>query len=114
MLPSYQYACEVLRLIDADTAVMRIDLGFHTSVTLPVRFEDIYAPERRTPEGVLAAAKMGMLLRDATSVHVRTKKADPTQSFGRYIAEVWVGDERLADVWHGRMGEPRAGIGVQS
>jgi micrococcal nuclease len=112
MLPAYTYAVTLHRLIDGDTAELAIDLGFHVAVTVAVRFKDVWAPERRTPEGLLAVAKMSALLRDAKRLAVRTEKAQPHQSFGRYIAEVWVDGERLADVWHGRMGEPRQGIGV--
>lgn len=113
MVAAYTYRASLVRLLDADTAELAIDLGFHVSVRVVVRIEGVYAPEGRTDEGKLATAKMGRLFREATSIHVRTRKAEPLMSFSRYVAQVYLGDVDVAELWHGVHAEPRSGIGVR-
>jgi endonuclease YncB( thermonuclease family) len=41
----FQYAAEVLRIIDGDTLWLNLDLGFRTHLEVDVRLADINAPE---------------------------------------------------------------------
>lgn len=55
------YSAERLRVIDGDTFVLRVDLGFAVSITVPIRLAGLDTPERFTPEGRAArsAAEAG-------------------------------------------------------
>lgn len=50
----YLYAAQLVRVIDGDTVVLQIDLGFRLAATMPVRLLGINAPEMRTVEGPVA------------------------------------------------------------
>jgi len=49
--PSYLYKAEVRDVIDADTILLDIDLGFEVIRRQPIRLARIDAPPRDTPEG---------------------------------------------------------------
>lgn len=46
--PLYQYACVVERVIDGDTFVGNIDLGFKIWMNKSIRLKDFDAPERNS------------------------------------------------------------------
>ncbi|HHN73390.1 MAG TPA: thermonuclease family protein, partial [Thermopetrobacter sp.] len=45
LVPAYRYRLRVLRVIDGDTLVARVDLGFETHVVVRLRLAGIDAPE---------------------------------------------------------------------
>jgi endonuclease YncB( thermonuclease family) len=51
----YQYKATIDRVIDGDTAVLDVDLGFYTSMKLHFRFFGINAPEKTDKVGWVAA-----------------------------------------------------------
>lgn len=73
------------RVTDADTAVIEADLGFRASVTVPIRFLGINAPELSTPEGKVAKAALIPLieLKPVLLTPFRDR-----QSFARWMGEV--------------------------
>lgn len=90
----WEFDGEVVRVIDGDTLVVRLDLGFMVSHTVSVRLKGIDAPEifsgpdeektrgwhaRRVVEWWVATNR--------AEVHVVTSKG--ARSFNRYVAEVW-------------------------
>lgn len=97
---AYRYRAELVRVIDADTLYLRVDLGFHCGITISVRLRDVDAPELSTPEGKAARDYVERLLdRDVhfpPPIVVETYKDH--QSFARWVADVWVGDRLLADI----------------
>ncbi len=90
--PSYVYRAELVRVIDGDTVVMHIDLGFGVWMhNQSLRLLDVEAPEVRGPEkedGLRWAAKLRALLADRSEIVVQTVK-DKKEKYGRYLAVVW-------------------------
>ena len=88
---NYTYAARLERIIDGDTAVLLIDLGFDISTSQHVRFKGYNAPEMHKShamEGIRAKAELEMLL--AGKQLVITTTQDFQQTFARYLAEVYV------------------------
>lgn len=88
-MSEYDYSCTVVRIIDADTVILTVDLGFRLSATMPFRLYGVDAPELPTPAGVAARDFAVAWLADTQSwapLRVTTYKAD---SFGRWLAEVY-------------------------
>lgn len=90
MRPCYVYSATVTRVIDADTLVCSIDLGFYVSVQAHIRLKGFDAPEAGTKEGDKATKFVDrLLMKNDNQVVLRTEK-DPDRSFARYIAEVYL------------------------
>lgn len=93
----YIYQATVVRVIDADTLCLSVDLGFGTSHTLKVRLLGIDAPEMKTAAGLDARQfVVSWLEQHGGKVRIQTKK-DRSDSFGRYLAYVSVGNACLND-----------------
>lgn len=82
----YLYNATLVRVIDGDTIVCDIDLGFNLRQQLPVRLAHINAPELNTKEGVLAKSHITTILGDGKLV---LKTFKPKDKFGRFLAEVY-------------------------
>lgn len=99
MEAAYTYRATVLRVIDADTFVTRVDLGFRVSIELPLRLAGVDSPEMSTPEGRQARAFLAAYLAPLPfPVVTRTKKplSSSLDNFGRYLADVFIGNLDLA------------------
>lgn len=90
----YYYKGTVVKVYDADTITVMIDLGLDTYKKENLRLEDINAPEVRGEE-----REAGLISRDALrekilgkEIVVKTKR-DKTGKYGRYIATVYLADE---------------------
>lgn len=93
----YEYRAEILRVIDGDTVVARIDLGFSVSIEQHLRLHGINAPEIRgeeRPQGLESKAALEKLIEEHQPIMVRTFK-DRTGKYGRYIAEL-MGSDRIS------------------
>ncbi len=86
----YVYRATLLRVIDADTYEMVVDLGFLVSIKVNIRLRDYSAPERFTAEGKAASAFVRRLL-DGKLVHIKTYR--DRRSFERWVADVYIEDE---------------------
>lgn len=90
----YIYMAAVVRIVDGDTLVADIDLGFELSMRHTLRLLNIDAPEMHAPDAgvrlaaIKATSELGRMIA-GRSIYVRTHKSD---SFGRYLAEVWTLD----------------------
>ncbi|WP_426455335.1 thermonuclease family protein (plasmid) [Paenibacillus sp. S-38] len=84
----YEYKALFLRVIDADTLRLRIDLGFNTFREENVRLARINAPELGTPAGRQAKQFVWSCF-ETDTVKIRTMK-DRKDKYGRYLAEVEV------------------------
>lgn len=97
MEPSFVYAARVLRIVDADTYDVEVDLGFRVVARLPLRLAHIDAPEKWTPEGKAAIAYVTELFGELPAqVVVHTFK--PVDKYGRYLADVFVDEFSVAEV----------------
>lgn len=81
----YIFKAKVLRVIDGDTLVIDLDMGFETHTIKRVRLLGVDTPERgQINYNEAKAFATGTVL--GKDVYVQTYKAD---SFGRYLADVW-------------------------
>jgi endonuclease YncB( thermonuclease family) len=93
--PDYTYQARVERLIDGDTILAEIDLGFRLKATMPVRLAHINAPERNEIGGKAAREHLAGLLPADGMVLLKTYK--PYDKYGRYLAEVYAGEVYVND-----------------
>lgn len=98
MEPCYQYRAELLRVIDGDTYVMRIDLGFHCTTTVHLRLRGFDAPERGTPsaEGYAERARKAM---EGRLLVVQTYR--DRRSFARWVGDVYADGVSVAETLAG-------------
>lgn len=87
MQPTYVYKACLARVIDGDTFVLSIDLGFHISAEKHVRLRDVNCPERSALGGPEATAFVLDLLAGRPLL-VKTYKDQ--RSFIRWVCDVWV------------------------
>lgn len=82
----YTYAAKLVRVIDADTVVLDVDLGFKLwRTTDSYRLSRIDAPEINTEAGLAAKRALSDYL-IGKGLMVTTAKAD---NFGRWLIELY-------------------------
>ena len=89
-----RYKADVIRWVDGDTVVLRVDLGQKTSVEGSYRLNRLNTAEThnqpgttdQTAQGLSVQAKVEAACPAGSSVWVQTSKAD---RYGRYLAEVF-------------------------
>jgi len=84
--PSYLYKAEPRDIVDTDTLLLDIDLGFEVIRRQRIRLARIDAPARDTPEGAAGRRYVREQLAVARSIIVKTVKTD---LHGRYVAHVF-------------------------
>ena len=84
--PSYLYKAEVRDVIDADTILLDIDLGFEVIRRQSIRLARIDAPPRDTPNGAAGRRFVREQLAVARTVVVNTHRYDIHR---RYVAHVF-------------------------
>lgn len=85
----YEYQAELVRVIDADTYELDIDLGFLVHVKERVRLRGANAPERFTPEGRAATAFVHTwFVNTKNLVVLETYKGDLNDKYGRWVADL--------------------------
>jgi micrococcal nuclease len=90
----YTYRAEIMRVIDGDTIVADIDLGFNIWLRDEhLRLHGIDTPEVSTDEGKFIAAAVRERLEGKTlyicTVKAKRSDAEARGSFGRYLAVVY-------------------------
>ena len=88
---NFTYSAKLERVIDGDTAVLSIDLGFNVCTTQHVRMLGYNAPEMHkshAADGVRARAELEMLLSGKSLIVTTTREF--SQTFARYLADVFV------------------------
>jgi endonuclease YncB( thermonuclease family) len=92
---NHVHAAEVLRVIDGDTFVARVDLDFHVFVEITVRVRGLWAAELRAPGGAEAReALVNLLAAHKNQVTILSHK--DTMSFSRWVCDVWINGLHLA------------------
>lgn len=95
-----RYKATVVRWVDGDTVVLRVDLGQKTSVEGSYRLNRLNTAEThnqpgttdQTAQGLSVQAKVEAVCPAGSSVWVQTSKAD---RYGRYLAEVFFLDGKV-------------------
>ena len=93
----YQYKIKKIeKVIDGDTFVCVIDLGFNISLTQTVRLIGINAPEIHTLNedvkkyGLRAKSKLQEYLNKGSRIIIETQKPNSTEKYCRIIGNVYV------------------------
>lgn len=93
---NYKYQAKLVRIVDGDTLDACIDLGFHISQVVRLRLLGVNAAEMHAKDPAERAKALGAKLWLEGQIKdfftVQTFKAD---SFGRYLADVWVNDTHI-------------------
>lgn len=89
MNPAYRYEATLVRVIDGDSVVLNVRLGFYVAANIAFRLAGIDAPELRSAglEGEQSRDSLVELLSNATSIIVESRK---TEKFGRWLGTLYV------------------------
>lgn len=89
--PAYTYRAFIDRVVDGDTVIATIDLGFNTSQKVRLRLMGVDTPEVVGTERAagLAAKEWLNNVLAAQRVIVETHK-DRGDKYGRYLAVIWL------------------------
>jgi endonuclease YncB( thermonuclease family) len=83
---NYLYRAKIINVVDGDTLVLNVDLGFQVIKEQRVRLASIDAPEIKTEGGQKSFEYLKNLCAGLESLVIRTNKID---IFGRYVADVF-------------------------
>lgn len=92
----YAYKAVITRVIDGDTVVANIDLGFHTWIhDEHLRLFGLDAPSRKTTAGKAVTIALRERL-EGKAIYICTRKMklsdrEARGSFGRYLVEIYDG-----------------------
>jgi micrococcal nuclease len=100
----YWYKAQVLRIIDADTIEVEVDLGFQVFIKETIRFSRINAWEKKGSEkekGLEAKKYLESVMPVGSEIMLHTerdeKKKEKKEKFGRWLADVWVNGKCMND-----------------
>ncbi|MBU1862653.1 MAG: thermonuclease family protein [Candidatus Omnitrophica bacterium] len=82
----HYYVAEVERVVDGDTLILHIDLGFKVWFSQRVRLRGIDCPERSTPEGQQAKEFVEERLSRVERITFRSTQID---IYGRYVTDIF-------------------------
>ncbi len=88
---NYLYRCQVARVIDGDTLLVHVDLGFEVLRVQRLRLVNVSAPEAKTRAGKEATRFVRTQLAQAETVVVKTARSSDAR--GRYLAHVFYSGE---------------------
>lgn len=94
-LPYYTYRVEVVKVIDADTIDVKIDVGFNTHIFKRLRFLGVDTWEVRGDErekGLIAKARLEELIASSKEAYIQTVM-DGQGKYGRVLAWFWLGHD---------------------
>lgn len=84
--PTYTYRCDLVRVIDGDTVVVDVDLGFRLTARLPIRLLGIDTPERHEPGWSEAREFTQRWCDDHADLSVVTQKSP--EKYGRWLGTI--------------------------
>jgi len=85
---SYTYSATIDRVVDGDTLLVLIEVGFGIIVRDRLRLRGINCPEVSTPEGVQAKKYVEKLLPAGTTIVLQSHKCQ-TDVYGRFVADIF-------------------------
>jgi micrococcal nuclease len=95
----YTYKATVKRVVDGDTIVVDIDLGFHVTIKdHPLRMARINAPEKKGETFAAGTKSMNVLKQklEGKEIVIRTYRSGEDK-YGRLLADVFLNDECVND-----------------
>lgn len=88
-MTEWSVPARLVKVIDGDTVVCDLDLGWHIHLTSGVRLLGINAPEMSTPQGPAARDFLASLVAPGDPVTVvSTKLLGGTEKYGRVLAAI--------------------------
>jgi micrococcal nuclease len=88
-----------VEVIDADTFLLDVDLGFHITVRERFRLSRVNAPERMSIDGMKAVAFVTLQLSKAVALKISSEKSRQ-EKFGRWLCELWFQTADEPGRWH--------------
>lgn len=88
---NFTYRAKRLSVVDGDTIVCLLDLGFHVSITQRFRLARVNTPEIKSKDPKALEAKAFVEKMTEGTFMVVSKKQD---KYGRYVAELITKDEK--------------------
>jgi endonuclease YncB( thermonuclease family) len=87
----YRYKAFVKRVIDGDTLILSVDLGFKISVEIVGRLLGVDTPELRggTYEEKIAGREARDKLKTAVEGKTVWISTEKTEKYGRWLIEIW-------------------------
>ncbi|MFT5169521.1 MAG: micrococcal nuclease [Candidatus Omnitrophota bacterium] len=85
----YTYAAHCERVVDGDTVIFQIDVGFRTWIRQYLRLRGIDTPELKTTAGAKSKNFLYRLLKKNPDVRIKTHQAD---IYGRYLTDIFLKD----------------------
>lgn len=91
----YEYKAKVLRVVDGDTMICEVDLGFSIKVKERIRLRGINTPEVRGTQ-----KKRGLEVKEVVRSLIEGKdiilQVYKKGKYGRYIADIIINDTNLS------------------
>lgn len=84
--PSYLYKAKIIDVVDGDTLILHIDLGFEVIKKQRVRLTQINAPEMKTTAGKKSYQYLRDLCASIDEVAIKTNKVD---IYGRFLGDIF-------------------------
>ncbi len=88
----YTYRAYLDYVIDGDTIVLYVDLGFNTYSRQKLRLRGIDTPELKTREGEKAKTFVEEILKKPKIITIKTYRKD---KYGRYLADIFLGSKEI-------------------
>ncbi len=89
---TYVYKAYVEKVVDGDTLLLRIDLGFQVLKEQRVRLANIDTPALDEPKGLQATEYVQQQLAKTSFVMIKTNKID---IYGRYVGHIFYSLQNL-------------------
>jgi len=100
----FEYDTRLVRVIDGDTVVLDVDLGFSLTIRQTFRLTGINAPEMRGKEssaGIASTEYLKTRLEGVKTFKIKTIKTihgeDKKGKYGRYLATIFVDSVNIND-----------------
>lgn len=84
----YEYRARVIRVVDADTFHLDVDMGMDIHTHKTIRLNGVDAYEKNSPKGKDAIQLVHDLIKPGDMVTLLTYK-DKREKFGRYLGEIY-------------------------
>ncbi len=84
----FEYSVQLVRLIDGDTMILDVDVGFNITLREKFRLSHINAPELMTISGMQAKTFAVLQLSKATALKISSEKSRQ-EKYGRWLADLY-------------------------
>lgn len=93
--PYFYDRVTLVRVVDGDTIICDLDVGFHISSQQVFRLRGIDAPESNRRESAVAGHKAKDALAERLSGKTLSLTSHKTDKYGRYICELFANGENV-------------------